>query len=65
MFSSADYGDGTVLFSNLTTTFKAANSDEPKKWMGNRYHNALKAMDCDPKGEQSFIKHFGSFLNLL
>uniref|UniRef100_A0AAX7V7V0 Serotransferrin n=1 Tax=Astatotilapia calliptera TaxID=8154 RepID=A0AAX7V7V0_ASTCA len=49
MFSSADYGDGTVLFSNLATTFKAANSDEPKKWMGNRYHNALKAMDCDPK----------------
>lgn len=46
MFSPA----GTVLFSSLTTKFETVSSDDPKKWMGDTYYNAMRAMDCKPEG---------------
>ncbi|XP_068563831.1 melanotransferrin [Cebidichthys violaceus] len=46
MFSSAAYGSGTVLFSESSSMFQGAESDNPKKWMGRFYYNALRAMDC-------------------
>ncbi|KAL7397150.1 hypothetical protein ABVT39_017617 [Epinephelus coioides] len=49
MFSSTDYGGGTVLFSESSFMFQGAESDDPKKWMGRFYYNALRAMDCKPE----------------
>ncbi|XP_044056929.1 melanotransferrin [Siniperca chuatsi] len=50
MFSSAAYGGGTVLFSESSTMFQGVESDDPQKWMGRFYHNALRAMDCKAEG---------------
>lgn len=50
MFSSAQYGGGTVLFSESSIMFQGVESDDPKKWMGRHYYNALRAMDCKPEG---------------
>ncbi|XP_074491139.1 melanotransferrin [Sebastes fasciatus] len=49
MFSSTAYGGGTVLFSESSTLFLGAESDDPAKWMGRFYNNALRAMDCKPE----------------
>ncbi|CAG5863606.1 unnamed protein product [Menidia menidia] len=46
MFSSANYGGGTVLFSESTTTLVGVESNEPNRWMGSIYHDVMKAMDC-------------------
>ncbi|XP_029285599.1 melanotransferrin [Cottoperca gobio] len=50
MFSSSDYGGGTVLFSESSTMFQRVESDDPEKWMGRFYNSALNAMDCKPEG---------------
>ncbi|XP_029356183.1 melanotransferrin [Echeneis naucrates] len=49
MFSSDGYGGGTVMFSNSSAIFLSAESNDPKKWMGTNYYNALSAMDCKPE----------------
>lgn len=51
MFSSTAYGGGTVLFSESSSMFQQAGSEDPKKWMGPYYYNALSAMDCTMTGE--------------
>ncbi|XP_040896525.1 melanotransferrin [Toxotes jaculatrix] len=50
MFSSAGYGEGTLMFSESSTMFQGVESDDPKKWMGRHYYNALTAMDCKSEG---------------
>ncbi|KAM9848502.1 melanotransferrin [Aulostomus maculatus] len=50
MFSSASYGGGTVLFSEMSTMFQRVDSNDPKEWMGHLYHSAVSAMDCKPPG---------------
>ncbi|XP_076582460.1 melanotransferrin [Chaetodon auriga] len=46
MFSSTEYGGGTVLFSESSVALQGSESEDPKKWMGQLYYNALTAMDC-------------------
>ncbi|XP_056132177.1 melanotransferrin [Lampris incognitus] len=46
MFSSGSYGEGNLLFSESSTKFLRATSEDPKMWMGTEYYNALRAMDC-------------------
>ncbi|XP_077440935.1 melanotransferrin [Vanacampus margaritifer] len=46
VFSSKPYGAGTVLFSESAVMFQSAEYDDPKKWMGQLYYNAMSAMDC-------------------
>lgn len=49
MFSSVGYGGGNLLFSEETTMFQGVDSDDPKRWMGDIYYNARRAMDCTPE----------------
>ncbi|XP_034530112.1 melanotransferrin [Notolabrus celidotus] len=46
MFSSVEYGGGTVLFSDSSAMFMGVESDDPVKWMNHFYYSAMKAMDC-------------------
>lgn len=45
-----------MLFSELSTMFQSVESDDPKRWMGRFYHNALSAMDCKSEGKL-FLKN--------
>jgi len=46
MFVPGEYGTGSLLFSEYSTMFQEAGSEDPKKWMGSRYYNAMNAMEC-------------------
>ncbi|XP_067452375.1 melanotransferrin [Thunnus thynnus] len=46
MFSSAEYGGKNLLFSEFSVMFQEAGYDDPKKWLGSRYYNAMTAMGC-------------------
>ncbi|KAM6921469.1 melanotransferrin [Xenentodon cancila] len=56
MFSSAEYGGGTVLFSEMTTTFDGSVTEEPQRWMGDVYYNVMRAMDCKPEEIPSVLR---------
>uniref|UniRef100_A0A672ITV8 Serotransferrin n=1 Tax=Salarias fasciatus TaxID=181472 RepID=A0A672ITV8_SALFA len=56
MFSSSEYGGGTVLFSNLTTKLEKVGSEEPRNWMNDHYYAAMKAMDCNPTDVPSELR---------
>ncbi|XP_010870828.1 melanotransferrin [Esox lucius] len=48
MFSSSAFSGTNLLFSDSSTQFLLAESNEPMLWMGPVYHNALRALDCTP-----------------
>ncbi|KAI1891578.1 hypothetical protein AGOR_G00145230 [Albula goreensis] len=46
MFSSTQYGGQNLIFSDDSKKFLPAGSEDYKSWMGMRYYNALRALDC-------------------
>ncbi|TVK90638.1 Leucine-rich repeat-containing protein 40 [Bagarius yarrelli] len=46
IFASAAFNGENLLFSDSSTKFIPAGSDEYIHWMGEKYYNILKAMDC-------------------
>lgn len=63
MFSSTAYGGGTVLFSESSSMFQQAGSEDPKKWMGTHYYNALSAMDCTKIGKTLICENYSVHLS--
>ncbi|XP_030646988.1 melanotransferrin [Chanos chanos] len=47
-FSSAAYGGTNLMFSDSSTKFITAGSENYIEWMGQRYYDTLRAMDCSP-----------------
>ncbi|XP_061594643.1 melanotransferrin [Cololabis saira] len=56
MFSSVNYGGGTVLFSESTIKFEGQVTEDPQKWMGDSYYNVLKAMGCKAEAIPSLLR---------
>ncbi|KPP71226.1 melanotransferrin-like, partial [Scleropages formosus] len=55
MFLSEPFGGKDLMFSDTSTHFILAESEDYKLWMGPRYFNNLRAMDCSSKGKCSDI----------
>ncbi|KAL4630789.1 melanotransferrin [Arapaima gigas] len=51
MFSSEPYGGKDLLFSDNSTHFILAEIEDYKSWLGSRYFNSLRAMDCNAGGK--------------
>ncbi|XP_029105335.1 melanotransferrin isoform X1 [Scleropages formosus] len=49
MFLSEPFGGKDLMFSDTSTHFILAESEDYKLWMGPRYFNNLRAMDCSSK----------------
>lgn len=47
IFSSIEFKDENLLFSDKSTSFIPAEHEDYIAWMGREYYNILKAMDCN------------------
>nr|XP_023699566.1 melanotransferrin isoform X1 [Paramormyrops kingsleyae]XP_023699567.1 melanotransferrin isoform X1 [Paramormyrops kingsleyae] len=56
MFSSESYGGTDLMFSDNSTNFIAAENEDYRSWLGLRYYNALKAMDCKTSDLPQFLR---------
>ncbi|KAG5276368.1 hypothetical protein AALO_G00131080 [Alosa alosa] len=55
MFQSSSFGGTDLLFSDSSATFIKAN-DQHIDWMGQRYYQALAAMDCSSADIPEFLR---------
>ncbi|XP_072539105.1 melanotransferrin [Salminus brasiliensis] len=56
LFSSVAYNGDNLLFSDSSTKFIPAGSEDYIQWMGQRYYNILKAMDCSPADVPQYLQ---------
>ena len=48
MFDSSDYTGSNLLFKDSTLELvDAGDKDDHKKWLGDDYYQAVKALNCD------------------
>uniref|UniRef100_A0A8B9K949 Serotransferrin n=1 Tax=Astyanax mexicanus TaxID=7994 RepID=A0A8B9K949_ASTMX len=56
LFSSVVFHGENLLFSDSSTKFIPAGSEDYIQWMGQRYYNILKAMDCSPADVPQYLQ---------
>ncbi|XP_065120847.2 melanotransferrin [Paramisgurnus dabryanus] len=56
LFSSSSFGGSNLLFSDDSTTFIEAGKENYIEWMGRRYYDVLKAMDCSASDVPSDLR---------